>query len=71
MRMLISYLYCNQGGVTSVIKQRMPVLLENNWIVDTVFMYDNGGQPDLLKKGVKNVEIFKSDFKYHVEDESV
>ncbi len=63
MKMLISYLYCNLGGVTSVIKQRLPSLLKNGWKIDTAFMEDNGGKNDLLASGVNKVYIFGSDFK--------
>jgi len=66
MKMLVSYLYCNQGGVTSVIKQRIPVLLQNDWVVDTVFSENNGGKADLLNHGVNKVEILNSDFKKNV-----
>lgn len=66
MKMLISYIYCNQGGVTSVIKQRMPVLLKNGWTVDMAFMVDNGGKSDLLRSGVQNVDIFGTNFKENI-----
>lgn len=66
MKMLISYLYCNQGGVTSVIKQRMPLLLKHGWTVDAVFHEDNGGKYDLLKSGIRKVDILNGDFKNQV-----
>lgn len=62
MKMLISYLYCNKGGVTSVIKQRMPVLRKNGWLVDTAFMDDHGGGMDLIAAGVNEVQIFRNNF---------
>lgn len=66
MKMLISYLYCNQGGVTSVIKQRVPLLLKHGWTVDAVFHEDNGGKYDLLKSGIRKVDILNGDFKNQV-----
>ncbi|MHB8856326.1 MAG: glycosyltransferase family 4 protein [Bellilinea sp.] len=66
MKMLISYLYCNQGGVTSVIKQRMPVLLRNGWSVDAAFIADHGGKYDLLNAGVNNVYIFSNNLKQNI-----
>src|SRR4030042_6315928 len=66
MKMLISYIYCNQGGVTSVIKQRMPILLKNGWKVDMAFMYDQGGISDLLNAGVQKVDIFGNNLKERV-----
>lgn len=68
MKMLVSYMYCNQGGVTSVIKQRIPVLSQNNWVVDAVFSEDNGGKTDLLNHGVNKVEIFTFNFSKNVKD---
>ena len=64
--MLISYLYCNQGGVTSVIKQRMPLLLRTDWVVDTVFNQDNGGKADLIDRGIRRVEIYANNFQSNV-----
>lgn len=68
MKMLISYLYCNKGGVTSVIKQRMPILIKNGWSVDAVFETDHGGGADLLQAGVHEVHIFRSQFKDSVQE---
>lgn len=66
MRMLISYIYCNQGGVTSVVKQRMPVLLRNGWIVDMAFIHDQGGMNDLLSAGVNKIVICGNDLAENV-----
>jgi glycosyltransferase involved in cell wall biosynthesis len=67
MKMLISYLYCNKGGVTSVIKQRMPILQNNGWIVDAAFESDHGGGEELLLAGIRQVHIFGSAFKSAVQ----
>jgi glycosyltransferase involved in cell wall biosynthesis len=67
MRMLISYLYCNKGGVTSVIKQRMPGILKNGWIVDAAFVKDHGGKLDLINSGVNEVFLFDFHFKNSVQ----
>jgi len=67
MRMLISYLYCNKGGVTSVIKQRMSSLLKNGWIVDAAFVKDHGGKLDLINSGVNDVFLFDFQFKTSVQ----
>jgi glycosyltransferase involved in cell wall biosynthesis len=56
-RLLLAYLYCNLGGVTSVWKQRMPVLDRENWSVDAIFKTDDGGSADLQVSGVSEVAI--------------
>lgn len=61
-RLLFIYYYCNVGGVSSVIKQRMPALSRNGYQVSTLFQSDSGGQPDLLASGIISVEIAGSEF---------
>ena len=56
-RVLLVYLYCNLGGVTSVWKQRMPALRRENWSVDAIFGADYGGSADLRASGVGEVTI--------------
>jgi glycosyltransferase involved in cell wall biosynthesis len=56
-RLLLVYLYCNLGGVTSVWKQRMPALRSHGWSVDAVFGADYGGSADLRASGVPEVTI--------------
>ena len=40
-----------------MIKQRMPTLTANGWVVDSIFRYDFGGRDELLRAGVSTVEI--------------
>ena len=61
-RMLAAYYYCAQGGVTSVMKQRMPALCAAGWEVDFVFREDMGAKQDLLNAGVRHVEISEKSF---------
>lgn len=56
-RLLLVYLFCNLGGVTSVWKQRMPVLRRENWAVDAIFQAEYGGRVDLETSGVTEVAI--------------
>ncbi len=65
-RLLISYLYCNLGGVVTVIKQRLPHLLRDGWVVDCVFKQDNGGAQDLLDAGVNDLRILGNDLQAEV-----
>jgi len=62
MRLLFAYLYCNLGGVTSVLKQRLPYMKRAGWAVDAIFEQDFGGIDDLRSHGVKNVFIRRKDF---------
>lgn len=64
-RMLAAYYYCTQGGVNSVVKQRMPALCAAGWEVDFVFKHDTGAKQDLLNAGVRHVEISE---KFFIED---
>jgi glycosyltransferase involved in cell wall biosynthesis len=56
-RLLLVYLYCNLGGVTSVWKQRMPALRREDWSVDAIFQMDYGGSADLGMSGISEVAI--------------
>jgi len=56
-KILVAYLYCNRGGVCSVIKQRMRALSADGWQVDSIFRHDSGGKEELLRAGVRRVEI--------------
>ena len=60
-RLLLAYLYCNLGGVTSVWKQRMPALHRKGWSVDAIFQRDYGGAGDLRMSGVAEVSIGGND----------
>nr|WP_301288447.1 glycosyltransferase [Natronospira proteinivora] len=55
--MLLAYRYCNFGGVTSVLKQRLPALRAAGWEVHCLFGRDDGGRPDLLRAGASQVDI--------------
>jgi glycosyltransferase involved in cell wall biosynthesis len=61
-RLLLVYLYCNLGGVTSVLKQRMLALRRQGWAVDAVFRADYGGASDLRSAGVDEVLIARRKF---------
>lgn len=61
-RMLMAYYYCTQGGVTSVVKQRLPALCSAGWEVDFVFRHDTGAKQDLLNAGIRHVEISEESF---------
>ena len=56
-KLLVAYLYCNRGGVCSVLKQRLRGLLADGWQVDCVFKVDNDGRDELLNAGAHSVEI--------------
>jgi glycosyltransferase involved in cell wall biosynthesis len=60
-RLLFVYLYCNLGGVTSVWKQRMPVLGRHGWSVDAIFQADYGGASDLKISGFGEVAVAGGD----------
>lgn len=60
--MLAMYPYCNQGGVTSVMKQRMPALCADGWEIDFVFRQDMGGKHELLGAGVRHLQILDKTF---------
>jgi len=64
-RMLMAYYYCTQGGVNSVVKQRMAALCAAGWEVDFLFKHDTGAKQDLLDAGVRHVEISE---KFFIED---
>jgi len=61
-RMLVAYLYCNRGGVTSVVKQRLRALRAAEWEVDAIFFRDYGGAADLRAAGVGEVRIQERGF---------
>lgn len=51
------YYYANLGGVTSVIKSRMPALASAGWRAHAFFAKDLGGVTDLRQAGVSTVGI--------------
>ena len=51
------YYYANLGGVTSVIKSRMPALTRAGCVMHAFFAKDLGGVTDLLQAGVATVRI--------------
>ena len=51
------YYYANLGGVTSVIKSRMPALARAGWNVHAYFAKDLGGVADLQQTGVATLRI--------------
>lgn len=51
------YYYANLGGVTSVIKSRMPALRAAGWKVHTFFTQDVGGVADLRQAQVDSVHV--------------
>jgi len=55
LKILYVYIYCNQGGVTSVLKQR--ALNLPDYHLDGLFQIEYGGREELLKFGFKNVLI--------------
>jgi glycosyltransferase involved in cell wall biosynthesis len=57
-RLLFTYLFCNKGGVTSVIKNRLPALMRDGWVVDAAFQQDVGGGEELQKMGLSNLYLF-------------
>ncbi len=56
-RILYVYLYCNLGGVTSVIKQRAHYLQSCGIEADGIFQIDYGGAEELKRYGLDTVEI--------------
>lgn len=56
-RILFAYRFCNLGGVSSVIKQRLPALKAAGWSVTCLFERDDGGVSDLERAGVDEVRI--------------
>ena len=60
--MLMAYYYCAQGGVTSVVKQRLPALWSAGWEVDFVFRHNMGAKQDLLNAGIRHVTISEKSF---------
>lgn len=56
-RILYVYLYCNLGGVTSVIKQRARHLQSSGIEADGLFQIDYGGSEELKRYGLDSVEI--------------
>jgi len=54
-KILYVYIYCNQGGVTSVLKQR--ALHLPDYQLDGLFQIEYGGRNELLKFGFSNVLI--------------
>jgi len=57
MKILYCYYYANLGGVSSVIKSRMPALGRNGWEVHAAFDQDFGGIADLLEHGIESAEV--------------
>lgn len=57
MNLAFLYYYANLGGVTSVLKSRMPALTRAGWSVHAFFAKDLGGVPDLRQAGVASVGI--------------
>lgn len=57
LRILYVYIYCNMGGVTSVLKQRALHLALRGYHMDALFQVDYGGREDLLRAGLSNVFI--------------
>lgn len=51
------YYYANLGGVTSVIKSRMPVLRDAGWTTHAFFAQDVGGVGDLAQAGLASVQV--------------
>ena len=49
------YYYANLGGVTSVLKSRMPALTKAGWNAHAFFAKDLGGVTDLRMAGVATV----------------
>jgi glycosyltransferase involved in cell wall biosynthesis len=66
-RLLVTYLYCNLGGVATVIKQRLPALRGHGLEVHGLFRKDNGGAPDLKKAGIGQVRIAGTGFPIELE----
>ncbi|MEM6730419.1 MAG: hypothetical protein AAF658_02620, partial [Myxococcota bacterium] len=60
-RLLIAYAHCNQGGVASVIKHRLPALRAAGWSVQLAFELDAGGLGDWRELEVP-VEIYPKGF---------
>lgn len=56
-RALLTYRFCNLGGVATVIKQRLPALKAAGWSVSCLFERDDGGAADLERAGVDHVQI--------------
>jgi glycosyltransferase involved in cell wall biosynthesis/spore maturation protein CgeB len=54
-RLLFLYKYSVFGGVASVLKQRMPILKQEDWSVQCVFEVDGGGSGGYLKAGVTDI----------------
>ncbi len=57
MNVAFLYYYANLGGVTSVIKSRMPALTGSGWTISAHFSNDLGGVRELQQAGVRTVEI--------------
>jgi glycosyltransferase involved in cell wall biosynthesis len=51
------YYYANLGGVTSVVKSRMPALKAAGWRVHAFFERDVGGVLDLRRAGLDTVQV--------------
>lgn len=51
------YYYANLGGVTSVIKSRMPALRDAGWNAHAFFAQDVGGVGDLEQAGLASVQV--------------
>lgn len=57
MNIAFLYYYANLGGVTSVIKARMPVLASAGWNVKAFFSNDLGGVRELRDAALSSVQI--------------
>lgn len=57
MKLAYVYYYANQGGVTSVIKSRIPALHAAGVEVHGIFETDVGGVSDLVAGGLKSVKV--------------
>ena len=60
LRLAYLYYYANLGGVTSVIKSRLPLLRRLGWRVDAYFDRESGGLAELLAHGVDRARVVGS-----------
>lgn len=62
--LLYVYVFCNFGGVASVLKQRLPYLSAAGYVVDGLFAYDYGGKRELQEAGLRQVTITPDPMSY-------